>query len=158
HADGTLSAGGAITVDAEQDEDVTITCLSGQVGFVGLGAAVVVLHDASTIQAYLGGTAHVNSAASVSVNAHSAPNFTLHTGQISVGVGAAGAAFSRLTADGSVSAQVGGGAQIGQQLGHSVGSLSVTADSTIDANAPTVAVAVGGGTVSANFSFVTVSV
>src|SRR5262249_14339569 len=103
-------------------------------------------------------TAHVNSAASVSVNAHSAPNFTLHTGQISVGVGAAGAAFSRLTADGSVSAQVGGGAQIGQQLGHSVGSLSVTADSTIDANAPTVAVAVGGGTVSANFSFVTVSV
>jgi hypothetical protein len=157
HADGKLSAGGAIAVDAELAEIVTVSCLSGQAGVVGLGAAVVVLHDNSKVQAYLGGTADVMSAASVSVNAHSDQHFTTHTGEVAIGAGAIGAAFARVTAAGSVSAQVGTGAQIGQHMGQNVGSLSVTADSTVNVDAPTVAVAAGGVAVGANFSFATVS-
>jgi hypothetical protein len=106
-------------------------------------------------QAHIG-DGNILSAVSVSVSASSTRDITLTTDQIAVGAGALGASFTRLTSDGATIAEVGDNVDIGQGAG-SVGSLSVAATSNVDAHATTFALATGGITVTANFSFVDVT-
>jgi hypothetical protein len=158
HADGTLSAGLAITVAAVQTEpNVTDTTFAGAAGIVGLGASVAVVHDNSTVQAYLGGTAQVTSAGSLTISTIANQNFTAHTDTLAAGGVALGASFTRLTEDGQVNARVDGGAKIGQQAGQTVGSLNVNTVSNVTVNGTAVAVSVGAIAGGANFAFVTAS-
>ncbi len=148
---GTLTAGDDIEVKALLNEQVTELALAGALGgFLGLGAAVVDVHDTSVVQAAIG---NVIAADAVTVLADANQNMDLKTAQVATGGGALGASFTRLTVDGSVAATVLAGAQIGQKAGQSVGSLDVTADSTIIAHNQTFAVAAGGLAISANFAF-----
>ena len=156
HADGTLTAGtGDVLVTATLDQDVDVLSLSGQVGFVGLGAAVIVLNDLSTVHATVGS---VTNAVSVEVLADADQIMTLTTGQLQGGALAVGASFSRLSADGDVIAGVTNNAQIGQQPGESVDTLNVVANSRLLAEESTTALAAAGGVaISANFAVVDVT-
>ncbi len=150
YSGGVLSAGDQVDVKAKLDEDVKNLALAGSVGVVALGGAVVVVHDSSKVEAVIGS---VNWASTVTVLADADQDMTLDTGALVAGGVAAGASVTQLNTQGTVAAGVLGGAQIGQLPGKSVGSLSVTADSTIDAHNTTIAVAGGAVAVSANFAF-----
>ncbi len=155
---GSLSAGNQVQVRAMLDEDVSPLAMAGTVGFVALGAAVVEVHDASTVQAAIGSVVAANH---VDVSAVSDREFVLDTGTMATGGVAVGASFTRLTTGGGstpsqVSAQVLGGSQIGQTPGKTVGSLNVEAQSTLDATNNTVALATGAAAISANFAFLEV--
>lgn len=151
---GTIDAGDQVVVQATLDEDVKPTAVAGSAGFVGLGAAVVDLQDHSHVTAEV---ADVDSAASVTVLAKTDQWFPLTTGQASVGGVAANASFTNLRVDGETTAAVLPQAEIGQAAGKTVGSLSVKADSTIDAHDRTVAIAGGAAAFSANFAFADVA-
>ncbi|HYC46066.1 MAG TPA: LEPR-XLL domain-containing protein, partial [Burkholderiales bacterium] len=151
-ADGTLSAGGAITVRAELHSDIELISLSGSAGFVGIGAAVAVLNDSSLVQASIGS---VTKAGSVTVEAIDDRVIDQSTGQVSAGAVAAGASYTRTNVTGGATAQVIGGAQIGQGA-DTVGSLAVTADSNIDADTQVTGVTAGAAGATANFAFVEV--
>ena len=152
-ADGTLKAGGAITVDATLNENVGLTVIDGSGGFVGIGAAVAVVTDNSLTQASLG---NVMGAGAVSVTANSTRTINETTGQVSAGAVSAGASFTSVSVGGGADASVDGSATLGDTLSP-IGSLSVSATSTITPDADTVAVSAGIGAFSANFSFVDVS-
>ena len=150
-SEGTLTAGDDIEVKALLNEQVTELALAGALGgFLGLGAAVVDVHDTSVVQAAIG---NVIAADTVTVLADANQNLDLKTAQVATGGGALGASFTRMTIDGSVTSTVLEGAQIGQKAGQTVGSLDVKADSTIVAHNQTFAVAAGGLAISANFAF-----
>jgi hypothetical protein len=85
HAAGILSAGNNITVNAVLDEDVDIKALAGTTGFVALGAAVVVIDDATLVEAYIGGGTDILSAQDVSISATGDQTIEALTGQISRG-------------------------------------------------------------------------
>ncbi len=145
--DGTSSAGGVITVDAFQFSTVDITSLGMQAGFVGLGAAVVVIDDSSVTTASLG---NVTRASFVDVTALSDRRITEVTGQISVGAVGAGATFTRLNVGGGVSAGINAGAVIGGA--DPVRLLNVQATARVAASVTTVAVSAGIGAFNANFA------
>jgi hypothetical protein len=151
-ADGTLSAVGNIGVNANLNEQVTLTALDGSAGFVGIGAAVVAISDSGLAQASLG---NVTKAGDVTLSASDTRNLQELTGQISAGAVGAGASFTRLDITGGASAAVNANAQIGQS--GTVNSLSVSANSAITANSQTVAVSAGIGAITANFAFVNVA-
>ena len=151
---GNLTAGSLVDVTAVLDQDVKTISLAGGAGFVGLGAAVVDVFDSSKVQAAVG---TVKSAQSVNVLADADQVLSLGTGQLGFGGLAGGASFTRLESTGSVEAVVLGGAQIGKAPGLFVGSLNVNADSAIDADNTTTAVAFGALAVSTNFARANVS-
>jgi hypothetical protein len=70
HAAGTLSAGSNISIDAILDEDVDIISLAAVGGYIGLGAAVVVVDDSTVVQARIGNGADILAADTRSVPAH----------------------------------------------------------------------------------------
>jgi len=151
---GSLSAGGTASVTATLNETVNGTAIAGAMGGAfGIGAAVYQMHDSSIVQSAVGS---VTSASAVNVVSDATQNLSLTTGQAASGGGALGASFTRVTDDGAVSATVLGGAQIGQKVGKSVGSLNVQATSNVDAHNTTGAVSAGAVAVNANFAFVTV--
>ncbi len=159
-AGGTLSAGGAITVKSELDEDVNITALGGSVGFVGLGAAVVSITDKSVTEAGISNNANITDASLVAISATGNQSFHGLTGQISAGAVGAGASFVKISVDNTSAtdtrAFIGSNVDIGVGAG-TVGSVSVTASSTIDAYAETYAISAGIGAMSGNFAAVSVT-
>ena len=160
-AGGTLKAGSAghINVKGILDDDIVVTSLSGSVGFVGLGAAVVAIGDASTVSAGILNNATIIRAGSVLVSAVGDQNLHGHAGQLSIGAVGAGAAFVIIDVDnGSATdtrAFIGSNVEIGQS--GTVGSVSVSAASTVTAYAQTEALAGGIGAMAGNFAFVDVT-
>lgn len=151
---GTLSAGGTVDVSATLNETVNGTALAGGMGAAfGIGAAVYQMHDNSKVESAVGS---VMSASAVNIVSDATQTLHLTTGQADQGAAALGASFTRVTDDGSVTATVLGGSQIGQKAGQSVGSLNVQATSNVDAHNTTGAVSAGAVAVNANFAFVTV--
>jgi hypothetical protein len=149
-ADGTLKAGGSISVNATLNETVNLNVIDGAAGgFVGIGAAVAALTDNSVTQASLG---NVTGAGAVTVSANSTRMFNETTGQASLAAAAAGASFANLDVGGGTYASVDGGATL-----TNISSLSVSATSTVTPDAEAVAVSAGIGAFSANFSFVDIS-
>ena len=151
-ADGTLSAGGNISISANLNENVQLTGLDGSVGFVGIGAAVDTINDSSLVQASVGS---ITKAGDVTVSAVDTRNLQELTGQVSAGAVGAGASYTRLDVTGGSSSTVDGGAQIGQS--GTVNSLTVTSNDTSTAQAHTVAVSAGIGAFSADFAYSTVN-
>ncbi len=158
-AGGTLSAGGHLEVKGILHEDVVVTSLSGSVGFVGLGAAVVSISDASTVSAGILNNADVIRASSVLVSANNVQDFHGHSGQLSSGAVGAGAAFVVIDIDnGSATdtrAFIGNNTDIGQA--GTVGSVTVTAASTVTGYAQTEALSAGIGAMTGNFAFVDIT-
>ena len=150
-ADGTLSAGGQIAVNAILDEHFDLHALDGSAGGIAIGAGVVAVTDTSLAQASLG---NVTKADDVTVNASNTRNVKELTGMMQVGAVGAGASYTEVDLSGGASAAVDGSADIGQT--DTVGSLTVSATSnnTLDVHA----VAVSGGVLLAlavNFAFAT---
>ena len=160
YASGTLVAGRNIAVSAILDDDVNIQSYTGAAGFVGLGASVVVIHDASTTTACIGDNADILYADSVSVSAASDQAIYGFTGQLSVGALGAGASFVTISVGngGAVEtlAYIGNNVDIGQSTG-TVGSVSVSADSKIRGEAETWALAGGIGAFSVNGAHVSIT-
>ena len=146
-ATGTLSAGAALNVKSGMDETLDVHVLAFGGGLVGLGAAVSVINDSSTNNATLGGT--VLSAGDVSVKATSMQHLPTTVGEGSVGAGAVGVTWVDVEVTGTDGASIANGAQIGQS--GNVASLTVAADSTVDA--PTTVIGVSGGAIAATFNF-----
>ena len=73
------------------DETVASIANDGSAGFVGLGAAVVVIGDTSLTQATLGSVTGANN---VLLAADANRSFTEHTAQASVGAVGVGAVFT----------------------------------------------------------------
>lgn len=157
HAAGTLSAGRNIRVEAILDEDIDVVSFSGSAGFVGLGAAVVVINDTSVVEAYIGNNADILSADSVSVSATGDQTLYGETGQVSAGAVAVGASFVKISVGNDTAtetqAYIGNSVDIGQSSG-TVGSVSVSAESTITAEAKTLGLAAGVGAFTVNFAYV----
>ena len=160
-AGGTLSAGGTLTVYGGLDEDVDVLALAGGAGFVGLGAAVAVVSDASTTSAGISAGATVKRAGQIDIDAVSRQTFSVLTPTVTLGAVAVGASFTKLTVDNPSSgvaetwAYIGDNAQIGQGAGV-VGGVSINANSTIDATGTAFGLSVGAIAGSINFSFVDV--
>jgi hypothetical protein len=148
-AHGTLNAGGNINVNAILNENLNLLALDAAAGFVGIGAAVVVISDASLAQASLG---NVTQAGDVFVTASNTRDLTENTGQVSTGAVAAGVSYTSLETSGGASATVDGGAQIGQSLVGAVNSLKVTAISTTTTHVHTLAISAGLVAVGVNFA------
>ena len=156
-AAGSYAAGGRFSVNSQLDATVDVTSFAGAGGIVGLGAAVGVLSDHSNQQSALGDGVRVKAASEVDVSATSNRAIHLNTVQISVGGVALGASFTRLSSDGLVAADIGIGANIGQDAGQTVGALHLNAEANFDDTAHTVAAAVGAVAISANFAIVDVT-
>ena len=150
--DGTSSVGGDVTVDAYQFSTVDITALGMQAGFVGLGAAVVVIDDSSVTQASQG---NVRRAGDVRVSAVSDRRITELTGQSNVGAVGAGATFTRLNVQGGAFSGVNAGAVIGSLA--PVRSLTAQSHARVTTNVTTVAVSAGIGAFNANFAALNVA-
>ncbi len=149
---GTNNLSGNLAVNAVLNSTVNITALDLAAGFVGLGAAVVVVNDDSVTQATLGS---VPSASAVSMTADSTRTDNSLTGQASAGAIGAGATFSEITIGGSTTATVEPGSEIGSQP-DPVQSLTITVDAVVNSTMNTDAVAAGIGAASANFSFLVI--
>ena len=158
---GTLAAGRDVKVIAdyglnEADGTCNLGSLSdclgrafaGGGGLVALFGAVIVVEDESTVSAWVGGSAHIVDADSVSVRAESDRHVNLLTGQVGGGFVAAGAAVAVGTIGGSTKAWIGDSAQVGKAALTSVGMVSVVADA--DASLDIDAVSISAGFVGAS--------
>ena len=153
-AGGSLNAGGQVTVKSKLDEDAGVLSVAGAVGFVGLGAAVIVISDDSTNEAKILDNASVQRASAVNVLATSNQTVSAQTIGVSVGAVGAGASFIQIDVDGSTGATIGTNANIGTT--DSVGSVNINASSTVDAQADVFAIAGGAAAFSFNFAFIDV--
>ncbi len=151
-AGGTLVAGGELTVEAELDEHMDALSIAGGAGFVGIGASVVVIENGSSTTAKLLSGTSVNDASAVNVLATSTQKISALTIGAATGAGATGASFTRTDIHGKTVAEIGNNAQLGQE--DAIGSMTVAATSTIDADTRVFAAAVGGVAVSFNFAFI----
>ena len=150
--DGANAAGGTIAVNAVLASDQSYTSMAMQAGFVGIGAGVIVVNDASVTQATLGS---VSSAGSVSVSAASDRSIDALVAQANIGYVGAGATFAQVTVGGATTATVDANAVIGSGA-MPVGALAVRAQAAVSTRIDTYALAVGIYAGTANFSFVTV--
>lgn len=153
---GIMSAGGAIVIHSEMRETIEVDAFAVGAGAVGLGAGVAVINNTSTNTAMLSDGGIIVKAASVEISATTAQTAThLFGGQFTGGAAGIGAVWVDANFGGFTTAKVGVDAEIGQT--GTVGSLQVTADSTIDVEATVVGVSGGAGlAVGANFGFVEV--
>ncbi|MCP3989260.1 MAG: hypothetical protein GY724_09315, partial [Actinomycetia bacterium] len=157
YAAGTLTAGDDIVISAILDDDIDVISLSGSGGFVGLGAAVVVVNDTSVVSAYIGNGADITSADMVTVTATDNRLFAGETGQISVGAVGAGASFVKINVGNDAVVEtrafIGDNVDIAQGVG-SVNGVGILTDTDITAHARTTGIAAGIGAATANFAFV----
>jgi len=153
---GTMSAGGAIVIHSDMRETIEVDAFAVGVGAVGLGAGVAVINSSSTNTAMLSDGGIIVKAASVEISATTVQTAThLFGGQFTGGAAGAGAVWVDANFGGSTTAKVGVDAQIGQT--GTVGSLQITADSTVDVEATVVGASGGAAAaVGANFGFVRV--
>ena len=133
------------------DERIDVHALAVAGGIGAVGAAVVVVNDASTSSATLGGT--VLSAGPITVSGPANNDSTLTWTRWSAAA-LPSAPMVDFDVGGNTTAGVANGAQIGQS--DTVSSLAVTADSTVDVDSLVVGVTGGAIGVSVNFDFVDV--
>ena len=151
----SLSAVGALTVQATYTPSVTVDCYAGGVGgILAAQAQFAQIDDTSTESASIGDTqgtqqdhATVTQAGSLTVNATATRNLDAEAVGGTLGAIAVGAAWAQATAGGSTAATIGSYAAIGQAAGKSVGSISVGAGSndTVTSNVKALAVGIGAG-------------
>ncbi|HEX5500744.1 MAG TPA: hypothetical protein VFX03_16020, partial [Thermomicrobiales bacterium] len=98
-AGGTLSAGAEIAPHASLYENVDDVSFAGAAGLVGLGAAVVVVNDSSTVTAGISDGATIHNASTIDVLAISDQHFSALTVGIAIGGVAGGASFTRINVD-----------------------------------------------------------
>ncbi len=152
-AGGILNAGnGGVNVRAINNENAQGTGVAGVIGFVSIGAAVVILNDASVAQSAISDNAVVTTSGAVTIS--TIDNRTMNTNTYSVGVGALqiGASFSRINLknDSAVETQ----AVIGNGATVSANSVTLSSTPVYTATADTIGVSAGiiAGTV--NFAYV----
>ena len=157
-AGGTLSAGGAINVHANLFEDIDELAFAGGAGVVGLGAAVGVVNDTSTVESGISNNATIYKASAIDVLAHGDQHVKGLTVGVQLGLAAAGASFVKIDVDNGsateVNAYVGTGVNIAQDANDSVGQLSVTASSDLAGAATAFGLSVGILAAQVNFAFV----
>ncbi len=160
-AGGTLSAGDDIDIHASLYEHVDNLAFAGGAGFVGLGAAVSVVNDKSTVTAGLSNNAVVHKADLVDIDANGKQVFDVLTVGVAIGAIGAGASFAKVNVDNGAATEVlafvGNGVQIGQSAGDAVQDLTVEAKSDIDVAGEAFGLAGGIGAFSANFAYATVT-
>ena len=151
-ADAHIAGGAIVTAGGQAGDDVSVTAgfvenlsgfaFAGQVGLIGIGAQIVVLHDTSEQTASIDDGATIIQADLVSVSSSADRTVDVETtgGQIA-GI-AAGASVARADVGGSTTAFV-GSATIG--AGGAVGDLVVTADSIAAVGSTAKAVSAGIG-------------
>ena len=158
-AGGTLSAVGQIRIAGTLDETVNSISVAFGAGFVGLGAAVYVVNDSSTVQSYLDNGVVVEGAGSIAIMATGNQSFDLQTYGFQVGANATGASFTELEDGNSkvsdVYAGIGTDAVIGE-VGQ-VGNITVQAQSNISATVDTKAISGGAAAIVANFAFIDIT-
>ncbi len=152
YAAGTINAGGNVNIDAVIDTDADAAAYVGAVGgWVGLGAAVVVMNDVSVAQAYIGANANLYASGDLNIRAVDSRRLEGTTGQLSVGIVAVGASFTKIDIDNESSvetlASIGNAAKV---TARNV-ILSATPDYYVDADTTGVSAGVIAGTV--NFAF-----
>ncbi len=152
-AGGTLSSGaGGISVRSRNNENNGGTGFAGAAGFVGLGASVVVINDASVAQSAISDNAKVDTTGSVTVSTNDVRSITTDTGSVAVGAIAAGATFSRvnLRNDSARETQ----AVVGNNVTLNAANLTIESLPTHTVAARTVGVAGGAIAATVNFAFV----
>jgi len=152
HADGALSAGDDINIEATMNDNADIDAFAGAGGFVGVGAAVAVVDESSVVEAYIGANADVLTADKLTVVATADQTVSGFSGSVAAGAVALGASFVDVTVGGAVQAYLGANVDVGQT--DTVHAVSVVADSTADADAEVFGLAGGIGAGTANFGFV----
>ena len=119
--------------------------------------AVVVIDDASTTTATIGNNADIVSASSLSVSATGNQTIKGESDQVSAGAVGAGASFVKISVGNDsvtdTQAFIGSNVDVGQVAGKTVGSVSVSASSTVTAEARVHGISAGIGAFSANFAF-----
>ena len=148
-----LSAGGTITIDANDRAEVTSLAMSLSGAIVGaLGAAVVTNAVTNNSRAYMEGSgpsvgkkATIAQATDVSIAAHS--EVTIHGSTLgaSVGVVAGGGSSTTTTVGGCTKAYVGDYVEVGKAQGKTVDELKIEATSNVTAESKARALSAGGG-------------
>ena len=155
-AGGTLVAGNQLRVASNLDQDVHVLSVAGGGGFVGLGAAVVVIVDVANSTAQIESGSTVNGAASVVLDARANEHVTGRTIGAAIGAAAAGASFVLIDMDGDVGAVAGDNVRFGNTA--QVGSVTITADAAVRGEADVWALAGGlGYAITGNFAVVDVT-
>ncbi len=152
YASGTLTANGDINVIAGLTSDLETTALAGQSGFVLLGAAVVVLKAEHTQIAFVAAGSSITQADTVNVDADRNETISATAGEAQLGAVVAGAAFTKVTAEGLTQAYLGDGVNVGQTQGQAVNDLSINATTNIEATGQAHAISVGIGSGAVNFA------
>ncbi|WP_183023997.1 leukotoxin LktA family filamentous adhesin [Variovorax sp. UMC13] len=141
----TVSAGGDLRVTASLAEKAQALGFAGTGGVVALNAAYASLADDSVTRAAIGNNLTIHKADEVLVNATDTRSLDAEAYGASVGAYVAGASIARSVIDGSTSASIGSGAQIGAATGDAVRALTVEAASDVQAQSHAVAAAAGLG-------------
>ncbi len=113
----TVTAGGSVTVQAQETETINATVGGVAVGIASIGGSVVVVNLGNLTQAYLGSSSVVSAGGSVTVQAtfNDTGNATAEAGQ--GGLISLGAQVALVTDNSSESAWTGSGTQIIQSSG-----------------------------------------
>ncbi|MBE9030746.1 DUF4347 domain-containing protein [filamentous cyanobacterium LEGE 11480] len=155
---GTIvTSGGNVNINADYTGNQTGFSAAGSGGLVSLGAQVVLLNDNSNQSAYIGNAAQIRQANNIAVNANANRSLSTTMADVAVGGVVAGAAISRIVANGATRAYVDSNAQIGQFTGLNVGNLNVSANSNTTASGIARALSVGIAAGSGNDAKATVS-
>jgi filamentous hemagglutinin family protein len=141
----TVSAGGDLRVAASLAESAQALGFAGTGGVVALNAAYASLADNSVTRATIGNNVTIHKADEVRVNATDTRSLDAEAYGASVGAYVAGASIASSVIDGSTSASIGSGAQIGAATGDAVRALTVEAASDVQAQSHAVAAAAGLG-------------
>ncbi len=139
HIDGIVTAGGGVTIEADQEENLDGTAFIGEASTLpAAGAGVAIINDHSVQDASIRDGAQILSASAITVTAnHGDSKFeTLAVEAQISGVGTIGASIARSVADGETSAYI-GNATIGDfsATTPTVGDVTIEADSNISPKA-----------------------
>ncbi len=156
-ASSALTADADVSVRASLDESAKSLAFAGSFGIVAADAAVSSLSDNGVTSASLGSGVQVHKAANVVVDASDVRTLQAQSLGASAGALAVGASVAETDIQGSTSAHVGAGSNIGGGLQDAVGSLRVSADSRDNATSSTMAAA-GGLSAAASGSAATATV
>ncbi|NBU77025.1 MAG: hypothetical protein EBS30_17715, partial [Planctomycetes bacterium] len=123
-----LNLTGNLVVQSSMTNTVYSEAYAGVGGLVAIGAQVAVVTDSSNQLAFLGNNVEVRSASSVKVESLAHRDIETKTAGGQVGLVAAGASISRVTADGRTEATIGNDVKIDQDGGATVGDVTLNAD------------------------------
>ncbi|UTG93830.1 leukotoxin LktA family filamentous adhesin [Geobacter sulfurreducens] len=156
---GRANAAGNILVSANTDATGTVDAYVGTGGIVAVNAALAIYNDTASTSAYLGDGGVIDRADQVDINATGLHTVTAHTFGVSAGAAAGGLSLAKARVGGTIDASVGEDTRIGQDsrnTGDTVGSLSVSAQTTTNGTARSEAAA--GGILSGQGSIATADI